>query len=114
MEKIKEEMVGYLPKSYRLVEGKLILYSTHIAFESFQYGGGLSLLKAIFNRDTEKDDPSFTLQFSDIKAITQGKHGLQKNVLEIYNQDGKVYRLVVRSYVEWEYLMNQIIFTEKK
>lgn len=102
MEKIKEEMVGYLPKSYKLLEGKLTLFSTHIALDSNQYSGGLSLLKAIFNRDTEKDNPSFTLQFSDIKAITQGKHGLQKNVLEIHDQNGKVYRLVVRSYAEWE------------
>lgn len=99
---LKEEKVGYLKSKANLLQGTLTLTETSLKLEAHKTGvGGMGLLGSILKRKVEQADHGFELSLTDISSITQGKHGLQKNVLEI--ADGQnTYRMIVKSYQEWE------------
>ena len=100
---IKKEKVGYLQSKLNLMQGTLYLTSTKLILEAHKTGvGGLGILGAILKRKVESKIFGFNLNFKEIKSVSQGKHGAQKNVLEITNDLEERYRIIVKNYTDWE------------
>lgn len=49
----------------------------------------------------EQQSFGFNLELKDIKSVTQGKHGIQTNVLEVTALDDNQYRVIVKDYNAW-------------
>jgi hypothetical protein len=102
-EVLKEEDIGYIKNWFMLLQGKLVLTPTHLkctAHFSAAPGmrGGLPFIK----RWIEKPRYGFDLEFKDIAELTQGRMGVQKNVIKIMDSKGKKHRVLVKDYGEWE------------
>lgn len=94
---LKEEKVGYLKTKLNLMQGVLYLTATRLALNAHKTGvGGGGLLGAILKKKVEKKSYGFNLEFKDIEKITQGKPGVQKNVLEVTSKAGDTYRIIVK------------------
>ena len=105
---LKQESVGYLKSKINMQQGELILSSQKITLTAHKTGvGGFGLLGALLKSKVEKVNSVFDLEFKNISAINQGKHGLQKNVLEITDKQDLTYRMIVKDYEEWEQAIRQ-------
>lgn len=99
---IKEEKIGYLKSKMNLMQGNLYLTPKRLVLDAHKTGvGGFGLLGAILKKKVEEKSFGFNLELSEIKDIAQGKHGVQKNVLEITDSQDETYRIVVKDYQEW-------------
>ncbi|MEP0357430.1 hypothetical protein [Paraglaciecola sp.] len=55
-----------------------------------------------YTQKAEEKSFGFNLKLGEIKRISQGKHGVQKIVLEITDSNNETYRVIVKDYQEWE------------
>ena len=104
---IKEERVGYLKSKMMLMQGVLQLSEGRIKLEAHKTGvSGFGILGAIIKRKVESQEFGFNVPLSDITAVTQGKHGVNKNVLVIQLIEKIEYRILVNDYTEWALLLD--------
>ena len=100
---LKKEKIGYLQSKFNLMQGTLYLTPTKLILDAHKTGvSGLGILGAILKRKVEKKKFGFSLHFKEIKSVSQGKHGLQKNVLEITDEFQERYNIIVKDYADWE------------
>lgn len=101
---IKEEKVLHLKTKVMALQGTLYLTSMSLVLDSHKTGvSGMGLLTTALNKQlVEKKNFGFDWKLQDIKKITQGKHGVQKNVLEVTNNNDETFRIIVKNYQEWE------------
>lgn len=100
---IKEEKVGYLQSKINMMQGNLYLTPTKLILEAHKTGvSGLGILGSLLKRKVESKTYGFDLDLKQIKKVTQGKQGLQKNVLEITSNQDETYRIIVKDYTNWE------------
>jgi len=105
---LKEESVGYLKSALNLQQGKLVLTPKRIVLDAHKTTvntGGL--LGAFLKTKVEQDKTIFNLEHSNIQSVVQGKHGVNKNVLEIKDKQNNTYRIMVKDYPEWEAAINK-------
>ena len=104
---IKEERVGYLESKMMLMQGVLQLSEGRIKLEAHKTGvSGFGIIGAIIKRKVESQEFGFNVPLSDITAVTQGKHGVNKNVLVIQLIEKIEYRILVNDYTEWALLLD--------
>ena len=104
---IKQEKVGYLKSKMMLLPGVLTLTETHLRLEAHKTGvSGFGIIGAIIKRKVESKTFGFNVPLSDVTSIFQGKHGVNKNVLEITLIDKIEYRILVDDYTKWSLLLN--------
>ncbi len=107
---LKEEKVGYLKSKLNLMQGKLYQTPKRIVLTAHKTGaGGMGLLGGLLKKKVEKKNDIFNLEYKDIKDISRGKHGAEKNVLEITDSQGDTYRITVKDYSEWENELNKMM-----
>jgi hypothetical protein len=105
---LKQESIGYLKSAINLQQGSLFMTSKKLTLEAHKTGvGGLGILGAFLKSKVEKVNTIFEIDYANIQAVTQGKHGLQKNVLEIKDRQNNLYRVIVKNYQEWEDAIKQ-------
>ena len=105
---LKKEEVGYLKSALNLMPGTLILTPGRIYLDAqVARASGFGLLGALLRSRKVKIHRIFDLELTGIKAVSQGKHGIQKNVLEIMDTQNKTYRIIVKNYAEWENLLRK-------
>jgi hypothetical protein len=99
----RTESVLYLKSAVMAMPGKLSLNGKTLELEAHKQGvGGLGLLGAILKRKVESTNHGFSWSVEDITTITQGKHGAQKNILEVNHKDGQQFRIQVSNFEEWK------------
>lgn len=107
---LKEEKVGYLKSKINLMQGTLYLTPNRLALEANKSGvGGMGLLGSLLKKKVEKSNFIFDLEFKDISDVSQGKHGAEKNVLEITDNQNNTYRVVVKNYDDWGNELNKMV-----
>lgn len=103
---IKQEKVGYLKSKMMLLPGVLTLTETHLRLETHKTGvSGFGIIGAIIKRKVESQTFGFNVSLSDVTSIFQGKHGVNKNILEIILIDKIEYRILVDDYTKWSLLL---------
>ena len=104
----KEENIGYLKSALNMQQGKLTLTPKRLHLEAHKttVGGG-GLLGAFLKKKVEAEQEIFNLEFNNIASVEQGKHGVQKNVLEITDKQNNKHRIIVKDYPEWEAALKQ-------
>jgi hypothetical protein len=99
---LKKEAVGYLKSSFNLQQGTLLMTDQFIRLEAHKAGvGGLGLLGFLLKSKVEKVNTIFHLHFDAVQSVEQGKHGAQKNILEITDNENIKHRIIVKNYSEW-------------
>lgn len=105
---LKKEEVGYLKSALNLMPGTLILAPGRIYLDAqVARASGFGLLGALLRSRKVKIHRIFDLEIAGIKGVSQGKHGVQKNVLVITDAQNKNYRIIVKNYAEWENLLRK-------
>lgn len=111
----KQEQIGYLKSKLNMLQGNLYLTPSRLVLDAHKTGvGGFGLLGAILKHKVEKKGYGFNLELNQIKSISQGKHGVQKNVLEITDSSNNIYRIIVKDYDEWENELSKSPLISKK
>ncbi len=103
---MKVEDVGYLKSKLQLLNGKLYLSKDRLVLISNKTTIGSGLIGRLIKKKVESKKYGFDLNLSKIKSISQGKLGLQKNVLEIATKSGINYRVLVKDYGNWASAIN--------
>jgi len=104
----KSDSVLYLKSPLMAMPGKLTLIDQTLELEAHKQGvGGLGILGALFKRKVESQNHGFKWSVREIVEITQGKHGVQKNVLELRNSNGEQFRILVKNFEEWKSVLMQ-------
>lgn len=104
---IKEERIGYLKSKMMMMQGVLQLSEGRIKLEAHKTGvAGFGIIGSIIKRKVESEIFGFNVPLSDITSVTQGKHGVNKNVLVIQLIDKIEYRILVKDYTEWALLLD--------
>jgi hypothetical protein len=99
----KTEPILYLKSAMMAMPGKLTLTGKTLELDAHKQGvGGFGLLGAILKRKVESTNHGFSWPVEEISSITQGKHGAQKNILELNHQDGRQFRIQVSNFEEWK------------
>ncbi|TXI83129.1 MAG: hypothetical protein E6Q38_04110 [Crocinitomicaceae bacterium] len=99
----KTESVLYLKSAMMAMPGKLNLNGKTLTLEAHKQGvGGFGILGSLLKRKVESTNHGFSWTVEDIATITQGKHGAQKNILEVTHQDGQQFRIQVSNFEEWK------------
>ncbi|WP_282042936.1 GRAM domain-containing protein [Winogradskyella flava] len=107
---LKKEKIGYLKSKLNLLNGTLYLTPNRLILNAHKTGvSGLGILGIFLKRQVEKKNFGFNLEFSKIKEISQGKHGSQKNVLEVTTRQNEIFRIIVKRYEDWESDLNKRI-----
>ncbi|MCR9173226.1 MAG: hypothetical protein NXI10_12065 [bacterium] len=101
-EVLKEEKIMFLKSSVNALQGNLQLTSSKLVIEAHKTTVGGGILGAFLKKKVEEKDHGTTLNLKDISEIRRGKHGVNKNVLEVVDQSENVYRLVVKNYDSWQ------------
>ena len=96
------EKVGYLKSKFEVLNGKLYLTEDRLVLISNKTTLGGGLLGSILKRQVEKKKYGFDMPLAQISAVERGKHGVNKNVLEINDKNRDQYRILVKDYVFWE------------
>lgn len=105
---IKEEDVGFLKSKLNLLQGTLYLTPNRIALDAHKQGaGGFGLLGSALKKKVEKKSFGFNIEFGNILKVEQGKHGAEKNVLEITDNNGEMFKVIVKNYQEWQSALNE-------
>lgn len=107
-EVIKEENVLHLKSKINALQGTLYLTPKRLVLESHKTTVGGGVLGILLKSRVEKKNHGFEFELSDITQLMQGKHGLQKNVLEVSSNKGEKFRVVVKNYQEWEEAINKL------
>lgn len=111
---IKQEQVGYLKSALHLRQATLVLTDNRISLEADDtgvMGRGILTFLPFMKDKLGKSKMIFDLALGEIGKVTQGKHSVQKNVLEITDRHDNTYRMIVGSYQEWEGLLRQKIIS---
>ena len=104
----KTENVLYLKSTLMAMPGKLTLSDQTLELEAHKQGvGGLGLLGTLLKRKVESANHGFKWSLSDITEITQGKNGVQKNILEVRNSNGEQFRIQVKNFEGWKSSIEQ-------
>lgn len=99
----KKESVLYLKSAMMAMPGRLSLSGKTLELDAHKQGvGGFGLLGAFLKRKVESTNHGFSWPVEEIASINQGKHGAQKNILEVNHQDGRQFRIQVSSFNEWK------------
>lgn len=107
---IKEEKVGYLKSKFAMLNGKLYITNERLILISNKTTVGGGLLGLFLKKKIEQKKYGFNILLSEIASIIQGRHGLQKNVLEINDSNNNnQYRILVKNYSDWETLISKNI-----
>lgn len=107
METLKEEKVLYLKSPLNGREAELVMTDKGITLKCEDSGilrrGFVLQLRPFFPSVNKylKMVTVFSLPYAAIASAKQGKHGLQKNLLEISDKDGNTYKIVVNKLQEW-------------
>ena len=100
---LKSESVGYLKSKINLQQGTLVMTTNSITLEAHKTAvGGMGILGALLKKKVEKSNQIFNLKHDEIQSVTQGKQGVNKNVLEITDHLNNIHRIIVKNYQEWE------------
>ncbi|MBC2845426.1 GRAM domain-containing protein [Winogradskyella flava] len=100
---LKKEKIGYLKSKLNLLRGTLYLTPNRLILNAHKTGvSGFGILGIFLKRQVEKKNFGFNLEFNDIRKISQGKHGVQKNILEITTKQNEIFRIIVKKYEDWE------------
>jgi hypothetical protein len=106
---LKEEAIGYLKSALNMQQGNLVLTNKRLILDAHKttvaVGG---ILGALLKKKVEEDKAIFDLEHSNIQRFVQGKHGVQKNVLEITDKQNNTYRIIVKDYPEWEGALKKV------
>ena len=101
---LKEEAVGYLKSALNLQQGNLVLTNKRMVLDAHKtQAPGFTL----FRKKVEQDKDIFDLEHSNIQLVAQGKHGVNKNVLEITDKNNNSYKIIVKDYPEWQGLLDK-------
>lgn len=104
----KTESVLYLKSALMAMPGKLTLSNQTLELEAHKQGaGGMGLLGSLLKRKVEAENHGFKWPVSEITEITQGKHGVQKNILEVRNAKNEQFRIQVKDFEEWKLALEQ-------
>jgi hypothetical protein len=105
---IKREHVSYMKHAASLYNGEMILTDLRIMLRAQKsvYGIFGALMSAM---KTAAYTPHmiFDLPLTEIREFEKGKWGLQKNLLDLMTRDGRTFRIMVKSYPEWEELLGR-------
>ncbi len=105
---LKKEKVDYLKSKFNLLKGTLYITSNRIILNTHKTGvSGFGILGVFLKRQVEKKNFGFNFEFQDIENISQGKHGAQKNVLEIITKQNETFRIIVKNYKEWKRVLEK-------
>ncbi|HYG52698.1 MAG TPA: hypothetical protein VD905_17430 [Flavobacteriales bacterium] len=100
---LKEENVGYLKSKMNLLQGKLSITANHLVLTAHKTTVNLfGVIGALLKSRVEKEFQVFKLSLKDIQKIENGKHGMNKGVLEITDNKNQTYRILVKNYADWE------------
>lgn len=100
---LKKESVMYLKSKINGQQGTLVMTPNHISLEARKSTVNImGLVGLLLKAFVEKPYSVFNFEYSNIQSLTQGKHGLAKNVLEITDKQNNTYRIIVKNYAEWE------------
>ncbi len=106
---IKEEKIGFLKSKLQMHPGVLFLTNKRIVCETTKptvtLGGIAGLIISLLVKNKPKT--IFDIENKTIQSVTQGKHGLAKNILEISDMNNNTYKILVKSYPEWEELLKK-------
>ena len=103
---LKLETVTYLKSRVDLHEATLIMTPEKILLRANKAN---SLLNSFFRKEKEKAITVFELNYKKIDRVSQGRHGVQKNLLEITDKQNYTHRILVKNYHEWENAIKQQI-----
>lgn len=103
---LKSEKVSYLKTKLQLLNGELFLTEDRLILVSNKTTIASGFIGRWIKRKIESKKYGFDLKLSDITGVNQGKHGIQKNVLEITDKTGNTYRIIVKKYDLWELSIN--------
>lgn len=103
---LKSEKVSYLKTKLQLLNGELFLTEDRLILVSNKTTIASGFIGRWIKRKIESKKYGFDLKLSDITDVNQGKHGIQKNVLEITDKTGNTYRIIVKNYDLWELSIN--------
>lgn len=106
---LKEESIGYLKSALNLQQGNLVLTNKRLFLDAHKTTVGGGILGNLLKKKVEQDNTIFDLEPGNIQSVAQGKHGAQKNVLEITDKQNNTYRIIVKDYPEWEGLLNKVL-----
>ena len=104
----KEDHVLFLKTKFTGYDATLILTASKLFLESENSGifkRGIISFLPFLRRRLQKMEMVFNLDLNDIKSISQGKQGFNKNVLEITDKNNNTYRVVVKNFDEWAELV---------
>lgn len=104
---IKKEKVSYLKSKIGLLNGVLYLTNNGLLLIANKTTIASGLLGRLLKKKVEEKKYGFNIELSQIKNINQGKHGLQSNVLEILDHQDNTYRIIVKSYKNWEQILKK-------
>lgn len=99
----KEEQIGYLKSALNLMQGTLTLDNDKLILDAHKTGvGGMGLIGSLLKKKVESKSFGFETQLTEIKSVEQGKHGVEKNVLEITLSSGEQYKVIVKDFNDWK------------
>ena len=101
----REDDVLYLKSKFAGYDATLLATATGLHLETENSGAlrrGIYQFLPFLKDKLQIVEVVVDLRWSDIKSIAQGKQGFSSNVLEISARDGQTYRLIVKSYADWE------------
>ena len=100
---LREEKIDYLKSKLNLMRGTLYLTPNKLILNAYKTGvSGFGIFGIFLKRQVEKKNFGFNLQLNEIKKVSQSKHGLQKNVLEITTKKNQIFRIIVKKYEDWK------------
>lgn len=103
---LKSEKVSYLKTKLQLLNGELFLTEDRLILVSNKTTIASGFIGRWIKKKIESKKHGFDLKLSDITDVNQGKHGVQKNVIEITDKTGNTYRIIVKNYDLWELSIN--------
>jgi hypothetical protein len=101
----REDDVTYLKSKLGGYDATLLMTSTSLHLESEDSGPfrrGIYQFLPFLKDKLQIVYVVFDMPYTDIASIAQGKQGFNSNVLEVTDKKGQTYRMMVRSYAEWE------------
>ena len=113
----KQEKVTFFKSKINALEGQIYLTPTRLVVMSVSANkvrlGGL--VGAIIELTKKKTYPvlQLNIELDKIKDLNKGKFGLNRNILEITNQEDEVIKVGVKNYEEWESLLKARLFLLK-
>lgn len=105
---LKEEQIMFLKSSVNALQGRIKLTSTQLIIEAHKTTVGGGLLGAFLKKKVEEKNYGAILELNDIAEVRRGKHGANKNVLEVIDKTETIYRIIVKDYDAWEIAIQNV------